>query len=147
MGEDDDERRIQDQVIADRMVSSRVKRARQKYERAVTRLWIGNAGGAIAVISYGQRFQRVSLVVLVLFLAGLLCLGIGTIGDLCSDWRVIGQNQEATSFFRFKPGFAKSPLQQAGLSLWEVLPAVLASVAFVLGCTSGLIIIVRGGAN
>jgi hypothetical protein len=145
---DDDERQLRQQDVTDRYLVKRAKAARRKYGKAITRPWIGNAGGAVVTISYLRSAGAVahrSPIPFGFFLIGLVFLGAGMLLDLISEWKALRDNQQATRLLGFRSGFAESPLQTAGSTMRNALTAVLTAIAFLGGCAAGLVTIFRGG--
>jgi hypothetical protein len=141
-GEDEDEQ-FRRQEAALRVLWKRAKEVRRKYEKASTRLWIGNAGGAAVTIAYlgstGAAARHPSFAPLIFFLLGLLCLGIAMLADLILGWLGLASNQWATSLLRLKIGFPESPLQHAGWSVRNGLAIAIAGAAFLMGCFAGIL--------
>jgi hypothetical protein len=70
-----------DLEIAEKILKPRRDRAERAYDRALTTLWVGNAGAALATLAYitanrhDGTFTRSLLVPLVLFVLGLAVYG------------------------------------------------------------------------
>lgn len=141
MADDDGaERQLREQLAVDRSLAKRAKATRRKYEKALTKLWVANGGGAVVTIGFlgSDAGRAASSWPLFFFLTGLVCLGLGMLFELASEWVNLHANQHATRLLGFRSEFAKSPLQRAGWSKWNASIALVAVIAFIGGCIVGL---------
>src|SRR4051794_12999478 len=102
----------------------RIDRLQQSYAQAINRLWLGNAGAALATLSFigasglqSNPVRAAMLVPLACFASGLLTLGIGELIGLIRDAKAVGRNQYAQSVGDMYINDAESPLQKSGASL------------------------------
>jgi hypothetical protein len=138
--------RARDERTANRLLFKRARSTRRLYEKAVTRLWVGNAGGAVVTISYlaaTSNVKSLSLWPIYFFMVGLLLLVVEQIWHLGHEWKTIKDNQSAGSLLEFRTNYFKYPLEAANLT-WNVIMSLLATICFVLGCIAGVWEIARG---
>jgi uncharacterized membrane protein YjdF len=137
MNHDRDEhldREFREQQRVDRYLAKRAKAARGKYQKAVTRLWIGNAGGAVLTVNAAQHLSPRPIY---FFLSGLLILGLAAAYELIVEWLELANNQDARNLLGLRGGFARSPLRASGFAPATIL-TILSAVCFVAGCGLGL---------
>lgn len=127
-------------------VRPRIERAERAYNQILTSLWLGNAGAALATLTFigsaSQKgaFPRSLLVPLWFFVLGLISMGIGSGISLMKEAIALNHLQKATSFMDMRVDYITSSTEQAGLILdWRTAMAVISSACFVLGCVAGLI--------
>ena len=76
---DVDERQIDGQIGGDQRIGRLVRSAQERLEKALTRLWLGNAGGAVVTVGYlgaSHGSNHAALYPLAFFLLGLIFLGV-----------------------------------------------------------------------
>lgn len=154
MGADMDpneEQRADDQLKAQKEVYEFVQpfldRAFKVYEQAITSLWVGNASATLATLSFigatwsNGEFPRALLWPLVIFLAGVVAMAIGSIVALVSARTRIERMARANSIRKFLCDDIKSPTEEIGLTLsdWRTRMAVLSGALFIIGCVVGLV--------
>ena len=127
-------------------VNPRIERAERAYSQALTSLWIGNGGAALASLSFiggtWQKFvsHRFLLIPLCFFVCGLVSMGIGAAVSLIREATVLDKMQRAVSRMDFKLEDIKTQTEQAGLTLdWRTVMALCSAALFVVGCIVGLI--------
>lgn len=132
------------------LIKPRLDRATSAYSQAITSLWIGNAGAAIATLSFigaawhNDTFAKEFLLPLTLFVLGLISMGIGSLGGLIRERRLIRNMEEASSIHNYlqsNPWDFRRRSEEAGLTLIDLRTrmACASAVLFVLGCAVGLI--------
>jgi hypothetical protein len=132
------------------VIKPRLDRATNAYSQAITSLWIGNAGAAIATLSFigaawhNDTFAKEFLLPLTLFILGLISMGIGSLGGLIRERRLIRNMEEANSirdYWQSHPWDFRRRSEEAGLTLIDLRTrmACASAVLFVLGCAVGLI--------
>jgi hypothetical protein len=138
---DVDERQIDEQIREDRRIARLVHSAQERLEKALTRLWLGNAGGAVVTVSYlgaSHGSNHAALYPLACFLFGLIFLGVSEIVVLWPMQQEIARDQNARSWLERKAGYAKSPVQRSGIVIdRETVPVALALLCFIAGCVFG----------
>jgi hypothetical protein len=140
--EDDNDRQEREQRAANRVVLQRARDARREFNKMLTRIWIGNGGGAVVTTNYIGTTHGNNLIALCFFLVGLVILSImGTI-YLIGEYKAIHSNQYATSLLHFKMDFFESPLERAKFTLRVIIPAATAAFCFAGGCIAGLIALI-----
>lgn len=125
----------------------RIDQAERYYSQALTSLWLGNGGAALATLSFvGGLLQKgcssnlTLLTPLWLFVLGLISMGAGSAISLVQESRELDRMQRATSLLDFKVADIKSSTEQAGLTLdFRTGMALLSALLFVSGCIAGLI--------
>jgi hypothetical protein len=120
------------------------------YSHAINSLWIGNAGAALATLSFigaawkDGTFPRILLCPLSFFLLGLILMGIGS---LLALWRVHSvlekRNKAAETAIDVKMDDIPSPAEIVGLSIRDgrTIMALLSGICFVAGCVAGLVLL------
>ena len=146
-----EEQRADDQLKAQKEVyefaQPYLDRAGKVYEQAITSLWVGNAGATLATLSFigatwrNGEFPRALLWPLVIFLAGVVAMAIGSIVALVSARNRIERMARANSILNFLCDDIKSPTEEIGLKLsdWRTGMAVLSGALFIVGCVVGLV--------
>jgi len=142
-----DDQQVRDFQRVQGLLKPRLEQAKRAYGQAITSLWIGNAGAAIATLSFigasehGGSFPHALLIPLTLFVAGLIFMGVGTIAVLVYERNRIRNMEEAESILDMKMDFILRPSEDAGLTLkdWRTRMACAAALCFILGCVTGLL--------
>jgi hypothetical protein len=89
--------RLRDLEVAQTILKRRLDRAERAYDRALTTLWVGNAGGALTTLAYitanrhDGTFTRSLLVPLVLFVLGLAITGTSSLIEFEAERRAIAR--------------------------------------------------------
>lgn len=123
----------------------KVGQAREQYDKALNRLWLGNSGGVTLSITHLAHSKQVGLEKLfpmAIFLVGLLALSFGAIWDLCWLRRSVLENEAATGPLSIIAGRAKRPHEQAWSKCSHVT-TITALVLFGLGCLCGVLVAIR----
>src|SRR5437667_8818847 len=87
----------------DSFLKPRLERAERVYGQATTSLWIGNAGAALATLSFmgatwkSDTFPKSLLVPLGFFVAGVIAMGVGALLTLAREKRASERIQGADS--------------------------------------------------
>ncbi len=134
---------------AQAFLKPRLDFAERTYNQAMNSLWLGNAGAALATLSFigaawkDGTFPRILLAPLAFFLAGLISMGIGTLLALMRVRAVIERNQLAELPWDFIVGDAQSPAERVGLSGRDArtIMALFSGGFFVAGCLVGFILL------
>jgi hypothetical protein len=128
------ERELSQLERVQKFVRPRLERAERAYSQALTSLWLGNAGAALATLSFigaawqKGTFHRSLLVPLFSFVLGLILMGLGSTISLVKEARIIKRMERARSWLEFRVGDVKSSTEQAGLVLdWRTWTAILAA--------------------
>jgi hypothetical protein len=142
--------RLRDLEIAEKILKPRRDRAERAYDRALTTLWVGNAGAALATLAYitanrhDGTFTRSLLVPLVLFTLGLAVTGISSLIEFESERRAIARIQGADPILDVRPDgndwFAekfRSPLD------WRTAMALVSGTCFAIGFIFGFVMLAR----
>jgi hypothetical protein len=147
--EDDHDSRVRAMERAEAFLKSRLDFAEKLYSQAMNSLWLGNAGAALATLSFigaawkDGTFPKALLTPLAFFLAGLISMGVGTLLALMRVRGVIVRNQAAEWPWGFIVGDAQSPAERVGLSArdWRTIMALFSGGFFVVGCVAGFILL------
>lgn len=131
----------------DEFLRPRLDRLERNYARTINRLWLGNAGAALATLSFlGATWQYAPfrfylLMPFGLFVFGLISLGCGELAALIKDARVIRRNQDAESILDIIIGDAESPLEKLGFSFdMRMMLQCASTLLFVAGLIAGLVV-------
>lgn len=127
----------------------RIERAERSYSQALTGLWLGNAGAALATLSLigvllkGSSFPKVLLLPLGCFVLGIIAMGTGALCTLIREKRAIERMQGANSILDMTVSDVESPAQRVGLSLRDgrSAMALVAGGCFVIGCIVGFVVL------
>jgi hypothetical protein len=152
MNEEEDRAREFEERDAERaqaFVHSRTELAEKIYSQALNSLWLGNAGAALATLSFigaawkEHGFPRVFLWPLGFFMLGVISMGIGTLAALMRERGAIERNQKAQSLLDIYTQDFQLPLDRVGLSRgdWRLRLAFFSGGCFVAGCAVGFILI------
>jgi len=139
------ERELADLERVQEFVRPRLERAVRAYSQAITSLWLGNAGAALATLTFvggiwqKGAFHRCLLVPLPLFVLGLISVGLGSAISLVKEVRIIKRMESAKSVGEFRTDDVKRPTEQAGFWDWRTGLAIVSAAVFVLGCLVGVI--------
>ncbi len=154
MGADMDpneEQRAEEQLMAQKEVYEFVQPSRDRavkvYEQAITSLWVGNASATLATLSFigatwsNGEFPRALLWPLVIFLAGVVAMAIGSIVAMISAQARIERMALANSILDFMVKDIQSPWEEIGLTFsdWRTRMAILSGALFVIGCVVGFV--------
>jgi len=138
----------------DEFIQPHLERLQKNYAATVNRLWLGNAGAALATLSFlGVTWQANYLRFKFLwpfsfFIFGLILLGVSEFVALIKDASAVYRNQGASSIWDVIIGDAESPLEQLVLSIGIRSMLQLASaVSFIAGLISGLLVFVLASLN
>jgi len=139
-----------DLEIAEKILKPRRDRAERAYDRALTTLWVGNAGAALATLAYitanrhDGTFTRSLLVPLVLFVLGLAVTGISSLTEFESERRAILRMQRANPILDvwsdsddWPAGKFRSPVD------WRTAMALLSGSCFAVGFAFGFAMLAR----
>jgi len=126
-------------------VRPRIERAERAYSQMLTSLWIGNAGAALATLTFiggalqKGKFPNGLLLPLWLFVLGVISMGLGSAIALMKEAKALDRLQRATSYLDMRVDDTKTATELAGLTCdWRTMMAVLSAAFFVLGCFAGL---------
>ena len=128
----------------------RIEMATRSYEKAITGLWLGNAGAAIATLNFiGGKFRGVYhfpvpwLLSLGCFVSGLILMGFGAGWTLYKEKQVIDRIDHYNTFLDIKLDEVKSNTEIIGLYVKDIrtITALIAGILFVVGCIFGLILL------
>jgi hypothetical protein len=125
----------------------RLERAERLYSQALTSLWVGNAGAALATISFigaawkNGSFPKELLYPLAFFMSGVISMGLGAFLALIKETRAILRIQRIDHVLDMRWDDIQSPAESIGLSLRETrtVLALIAGFCFIAGCILGLI--------
>lgn len=142
-----EERYERNQRLIERYLRPRLERVDQIYRHAVNSLWIGNGGATLATLSFiaGTWRQGLSnagmLWPLGFFLAGLICMGAGSLLALVSEGKAIKRISRINSLLDMRMGDAQHPEVEAGLTFRDrrTLTALASGALFIIGCAVGFI--------
>jgi hypothetical protein len=121
----------------------RLYRAERAYDRALTTLWIGNAGGALTTLAYATAnrhdgtFTRSLLVPLVLFIVGLVITGAGSLIEFESERRAITRSQRAAPILDAPLSGGEWPVS------WRTAMAFASGTCFVVAFIFGFVMLSR----
>lgn len=145
--DDDNDRRIQELEELHTFLERRVNRSARVYEHAITSLWLGNAGSALATLGFigatwkNGTFDKSLLWPLGIFLAGILVMAIGAIVTLISARNRINRMAGVPSILDLMAADIKSPAEEIGLTFsnWRTVMAVLSFVLLITGVVVGFV--------
>jgi hypothetical protein len=144
------EQHPRDLEIAEKILKPRRDRAERAYDRALTTLWVGNAGAALATLAYitanrhDGTFTRSLLVPLVLFVLGLAVTGISSLIEFESERRAILRMQRANPILDVRSDSDHWPAQKIRSPLhWRTAMALLSGTCFVVGFVFGFAMLAR----
>lgn len=139
-------------------IKPRLERAARAYSQSLTSLWIGNAGAAIATLSFigaawrnGKEvgaatihpvtFPHALLIPLTLFVLGLISMAVGSFSNLLRERKTIRMMEDANSIWDFTVDHVRRPSEEAGLTFrdWQTRWACLSAAFFIFGCATGLV--------
>jgi hypothetical protein len=135
--------RGQGSEVDETILQRRLARAERAYDRVLTTLWIGNAGGALATLAYATAnrhdgtFTRSLLVPLVLFIVGFAVTGISSLIEFEWERRSIARTARATSV----PG-ARPPIGEWHPN-WRTATALISGACFTIGFIFGFVMLAR----
>jgi len=127
----------------------RLERAERAYSQALTSLWLGNAGAALATLSFigaawkNDTFSRILLWPLGLFVLGIVAMGVGAVITLIREKLAIERMQRATSIMDFHVSDIESPAERIGLTFrdYRTSTALFAGCCFIAGCVVGFFLL------
>jgi hypothetical protein len=137
-----------DLEIAEKILKPRRDQAERAYDRALTTLWVGNAGAALATLAYitanrhDGTFTRSLLVPLVLFVLGLAVIGISSLIEFESERRAILRMQRANPILDVRSDSDHWPAEKSPLH-WRTAMALLSGSCFVVGFVFGFVMLAR----
>lgn len=84
-------------------------------------------------------YARPLLAPLAFFLAGLICMGVGTMISLVKDARTSGCLERAQTVLDITLDDVKTPVEQVGFTLrdWRTNMALASGTCFIAGCLIG----------
>jgi hypothetical protein len=139
-----------DLEIAEKILKPRRDRAERAYDRALTTLWVGNAGAALATLAYitanrhDGTFTRSLLVPLVLFVLGLAVTGISSLIEFESERRAILRIQRANPILDVRSDSDHWPAEKIRSPLdWRTAMALVSGTCFVVGFIFGFVMLAR----
>lgn len=138
-----------DQERAQAFVQSRLEVADKLFSQAINGLFLGNAGAALATLSFvgatwkDGTFPQALLGPLALFVLGVVSMGVGAGLALVRERGVIVRNQTAKSFLDIFTRDFQSPLERVGLAPgdWRLIMALCSGGFFVAGCIVGFVLL------
>jgi len=125
---------------------SQLDRARDSRSQILSRLWAGNAGGAVTTLSAMALLSRsgtlpptTTLWPLGSFILGLILLGGGAIFALVAQVPALRESEDATSIMDVKLDHIRRPSEHAGFSFnnAETVTGLLAALTFAVGVLAG----------
>jgi hypothetical protein len=144
------EERTRDLEIAEKILKPRRDRAERAYDRALTTLWVGNAGAALATLAYitanrhDGTFTRSLLVPLVLFVLGLAVTGISSLIEFESERRAILRIQRANPILDVRSDSDQWPAEKIRSPVdWRTAMALVSGTCFVVGFVFGFVMLAR----
>jgi hypothetical protein len=123
--------------------STRLHEARESYDKIVNRLWAGNAGGAVTVLTaLREPLHSLYLIPLVVFVVGLLILAVGAFVDLRFRRQELQAMEDALgqangTILSLKSALFHRPSDQ----VWLTWIDKVAGVTFFIGLFAGLIVV------
>lgn len=140
--DDDTERQLRELEPTGAVVNHRIERAELIYNHAINTLWAGNGTaslamlGAISATHKNGVIDKWTLLPLALFLAGLICMCVGSLVTLLRESAAIMRMQTVSEMLDFQGREVQSPIERAGFTLrnWRTLMAVFACGFFIAGC-------------
>jgi hypothetical protein len=135
---------ILEQEQLQEFLQPRLDRAAQAYNQALKSLWLGNAGAALAMMSFigaigrGNPISHTFFLPLGFFIIGLISMGVGELTTLVSEGSAIRRIQRATSIIEISFRDVETPAEQIGLhfsarTLW----ALASGSCFIVGAIIG----------
>jgi hypothetical protein len=147
--DDDADAQLAEQEHVQQFLEPRLNRAAQTYNQALKSLWLGNAGAALATMSFiGATWRsnappRFLLVPFGFFIVGLIAMGVGELTNLVTESRAIRRIQDARSIADVPFQYVETPAENVGLHLSpRTLLALISGGCFVAGVTIGFVLIV-----
>jgi hypothetical protein len=139
------ERQLREQEQVSAAVAADIQRAEPVYTHAINALWAGNGAASLAVATTikSAGLGKPALLPLGLFLAGLICMCLGSLHTLLRMSSAIRRKEQATSILEFLWNDIQSPSESAGLSLGHprTFWAILAGGFFIVGCIAGFVVL------
>ena len=148
-----DEREYETQAVRQRQLDAflipRLRRAQRLYSQAITGLLLGNAGAALATLSFigatwhDGGFHKALLWPLAFFVLGLIVIGTGMLGALVFEARAIANLQGISSPLDIITDYIQSPVEKVELTVssWRTGTALISGCLFVCGCLAGFILL------
>jgi hypothetical protein len=144
MSDEQAENQLREQERVQQFLEPRLRRAERAYAQAVKSLWLGNAGAAVASLSFlGATWRsgsppRMILLSFALFVCGLIALGTGELITLIIEARRIGRIQTIQSPLEMYWDDIESPVESIGLHFSpRTILALISGACFVLGVIVG----------
>ena len=144
------EGRLRDLEIVEKLLKPRRDRAERAYDRALTTLWVGNAGAALATLAYitanrhDGTFTRSLLVPLVLFVLGLAVTGVSSLIEFECERRAIVRIQRANPIPDVQSESDRWPAEKIRSPLdWRTAMALVSGTCFVVGFVFGFVMLAR----
>jgi hypothetical protein len=130
-------------------LTPRLDRAERLYTQAVNGLWLSNAGGALATLTFvgatwqsGACYRHWLMVPLCFFLFGLLSMGLGTGIFLVSESRIIKRMESIRSINKLRLDEITSQSEEIGLLWnWRNYAAIVSAGTLILGILAGVVIL------
>ncbi len=146
---DDDERELRELEAVEASIRQNIDEVNPAYTHAINTLWAGNGTGCLAVLgaistlSKCGTFNKLALLPLLCFLAGLICMCLGSALTLWRAKADIEGKQRARSRWDFPISTARAPSERAELALTHprTLWALFASGCFIAGCLIGFMLL------
>jgi hypothetical protein len=143
--DDDDERQLRNLEQASAVVSHRIERVDPIFTHAINTLWAGNGTASLAVLGAISAtlkngvIDKRTLLPLALFLAGLICMCVGSLLTLLRESAAIKRMQTVSTMLDFQGRDVQSPVERAGLTFrnWRTLMALFAGGFFIAGYIVG----------
>lgn len=120
-----------------------IRRAERIYTQCVNGIWIGNAGAAIALLSFigaiAHDYQHLAVALLwpiALFVFGLIFMGVGAAVALVREGARAKRLEILTHILDAQTGDGQKPTEAMGLTLRDprTIGALVGTAFFVIGC-------------
>jgi hypothetical protein len=148
LSDDQAETQFREQEQVQKFLEPRLRRAERAYTQAIKTLWLGNAGAAIASLSFlGATWHqgsppKMTLWSFAIFVFGLVALGVGELITLIIEARRIRRIQTIQSWLEMYWDDIESPVESIGLYFSpRTILALVSGFCFVLGTTVGILTI------
>ena len=135
--------RLEDRETGEPVLQHGLARAERAYDRVLTTLWIGNAGGALTTLLYATAnrhdgtFTRSLLAPLILFVLGLALTGIGSLIEFESERRALTRLARGAAIANDRPAFG------GWRPHWRTVTALLSGACFSIGFIFGFAMLAR----
>lgn len=140
------EHQLEELERAQRFSRPIIDRAERIYSQSLNGLWIGNAGAAIAslsfmgsIISAKPELAKALVIPFLLFVAGLIAMGLGAVIVLVREGARAKRMERVSSVLGIVMGDIVSPTEAVGLALRDprTISAVIGALTFLSGCLWG----------